>query len=123
MSKILKYDIYISGRMTGLPNFNRERFNRVADMLRNDGYTVFNPAEINPEKTANWDWSDYMRVALQGQVQSKSILMLIGYQESKGAMIEYELAQQLNMNIVYEEQLYSNKTVNIPRIKTAGVTA
>jgi len=94
------YGIYISGKMTGIENFNRERFDAVAARLRTEGFTVFSPSEIIG--TDDWSWSDYMRVSLKGMMESRALYVLQGYETSKGACIEIELAKQLDMNIIYE---------------------
>lgn len=41
--------IYISGPMTGLPDFNFPAFHDAAARLRERGHEVANPAEINSE--------------------------------------------------------------------------
>jgi hypothetical protein len=41
--------IYLSGPMTGLPDYNHPAFRAEAKRLRALGYTVVNPAEINPD--------------------------------------------------------------------------
>lgn len=118
---MLEYDIYVSGKMTGLPNYNKEHFNRITDHLESLGYTVFNPATINGEP--DWEWSDYMRVALQGQMKSLSILMLTGYELSKGACIELDLARRLNMNIAFEKDLHGNRmNIYLPKLETTEST-
>lgn len=99
-----KYDFYVSGGMTGLPGMNRKNFNRVTKMLEDRGFTVFNPADIKGE--ADWGWDEYMREAIRGQMESQDIFMLNGYEHSKGAMIELDLAKKLNMGVTYEMDIF-----------------
>lgn len=100
------YDIYISGGVTGLLGMNREKFNRVADLLRKVGLTVFNPAEIKGDE--HWDWSDFMREAIRGQMQCHAIFLLEGHERSKGATVELELARQLDMPVFNERMIFEN---------------
>lgn len=101
-----QYDIYVSGKMTGVENYNRERFNEVSEKLRNDGFAVFNPGEIIGRD--DWSWSDYMRVSLTGMLASRALYVLDGYETSKGANIEIELAKNLDMHIIYENDTSIN---------------
>ncbi|GEO27049.1 hypothetical protein AAC03nite_28340 [Alicyclobacillus acidoterrestris] len=88
--------IYISGPMTGLPNFNRLTFNTAAKALRDAGHTVFNPAELD---IPDGEWSDYMREALKGLLDCERVMLLPGWGNSTGAKIEVDLARRLNISI------------------------
>jgi len=80
--------------MTGLPDFNRPEFNRVAAILRAQGHCVFNPAEgdYEPRKSfaeyCNW-------ICLEADM----IILLSGWQKSKGAMVELKLAEYIGVNV------------------------
>lgn len=85
--------IYLSGGMTGLPDYNYPAFNAEAARLRALGHVVENPAE-NPEQDS---WQAYMRVAIAQMMRCESVAFLPGWEESKGACIESDLAVQLGM--------------------------
>lgn len=91
---------YISGPMTGLPDYNRPAFNRAADFLRKQGHVVWNPAEefdreiILPRKI-------YMRRDIEALLKCESIVMLKGWENSAGARLELEIARELEMNIFF----------------------
>lgn len=89
--------IYLSGPMTGLPDYNYPAFNQVAADLRAKGYTVENPAE-NPKPTSD-AWSDWMRLAIKQMMDCDCVVMLSGWQASKGAMVEVRLAIDLGLTV------------------------
>lgn len=94
----MKKTIYVAGPMTGLPEFNYPAFNEAAATLRAQGHTVLNPAE-NPVPACG-TWQGYMRLALAQLVQCECIVLLPGWAESKGALIERKLAQTLGMEVL-----------------------
>ncbi|MFB5192773.1 DUF4406 domain-containing protein [Alicyclobacillus fastidiosus] len=88
--------MYISGPMSGLPNFNRLAFNVAAKALRDAGHEVFNPAELDiPDGT----WGHYMREALKGMLDCDHVMLLPGWGNSTGAKIEVDLARRLNIPV------------------------
>jgi len=91
--------VYLAGPMTGLPEFNYPLFHAVAARLRELGHTVLNPAE-NPVPPCG-SWQGYMRMALAQLVQCERIVLLPGWTESRGALIERKLAQVLGMEVVH----------------------
>jgi nucleoside 2-deoxyribosyltransferase len=90
--------IYLAGPMTNQPAWNYPRFNEVARKLRDAGFDVFNPAETDGGSTDK-GWNFYMREAIAGMMQCKSVALLEGWQKSKGARIELGLAQSLGMEV------------------------
>lgn len=80
-----KLKIYISGPMTGLPNYNREAFNAAAEELK-DKYHVINPAVL-PDGLEYDDYIDIAKILIK---RCDAIYLLPGWQGSKGANIEYD---------------------------------
>lgn len=93
--------------MTGLPEFNYPRFNKVAKRLRNAGYKVYNPAEITGDD--GWSWEDYMKNALKMMLECDLVIVLESYESSRGANIEINLAKELGMCIITEKGIIINK--------------
>lgn len=93
--------IYVAGPMTGIPELNFPLFNRVSADLRQRGAHVENPAEINPDPNA--DWYDAMRRDIPRLLTCDTIALLPGWEKSRGASLEYHIAQSLGMSIVYLE--------------------
>ncbi len=90
--------VYIAGPMSGLPDFNYPAFNAAAERLRAAGFDVLNPAE-NPVPPCG-TWLAYMRMALAQLVTCDTVVLLNGWERSKGAKIERQLAHDLGLNIV-----------------------
>ncbi len=82
--------------MSGLPNFNREQFHAVANELCSRGFDVFNPAE---QRVPGDDWALYMRQDICWLTVSDMVVLLPGWETSRGAMIETFLASVLNIPI------------------------
>lgn len=91
--------IYIAGPMTGLPDFNYPAFHAAAGTLTAAGYEAVNPADTEKENTtgAPQSWSWYMRRALTLLLTADGVALLPGWDQSRGARIEEELAGRLGM--------------------------
>lgn len=95
-------DLYIAGPMTGLPEFNYPAFYRAEKYLTTCGLTVENPAwNVLPEGE---HWIGYMRLGVSQLVRCRAIYMLNGWYNSKGAIMEFNLAKDLRMPIFFENQ-------------------
>lgn len=91
-----QFDYYLSGPMTGKPDYNFPEFNRVAQSLRDQGHTVFNPAE-NFNGRTDLPRETYMRADIEALLKSKAIYLLDGWEESKGASTELLVALELGL--------------------------
>lgn len=90
---------YIAGPMTGLQDLNFPAFHRAAAHFRAQGVDVVNPAEINPDPSAGWN--ECMRNDIRELVTCDAIVMLPGWERSKGASLEHYIARQLEPRVVY----------------------
>ena len=88
---------YLSGPMTGLPEFNHPAFFAKAAELRAEGRTVLSPALIVGGQ--DWEWRDWMREALKMQMDADVVHMLPGWRRSRGARIERRLALILGQRV------------------------
>lgn len=89
---------YIAGPMTGLPGHNYAAFSSLTQSLRAQGVDVLSPHEIDSgSMDRGWEW--YMREALKMLLKCDSVLMLPGWQNSKGACLERSVAEALGMPI------------------------
>lgn len=95
--------IYISGKITD-PNpevqkQNLARFFEVEKMLHAHCY---NPAK-NEDKHPDWTYEQYLAEDLLViLMQRPDMFFMKGWQESRGARLEHELAQRLRLDCEYE---------------------
>lgn len=101
---------YIAGPMHGMEGFNFQEFHKCAEDLRNGGWTVVNPAEIDhgrenwPEDTETWIVEPearafYLRQDLKLLLDCDCIILLDGWFESKGANIELAAALVAGLDV------------------------
>lgn len=102
---------YLAGPMTGKPDLNIPLFNRVAAHLRGQGFDIQNPAEINAEADAKFQalhpfaqeclsrmhWRDCMRRDIAALMTCDAIILLPGWEHSKGARLEESIAANFDM--------------------------
>lgn len=91
--------LYLSGPMSGYPNFNREAFYEAERRLVDVGYQVVSPARLRVHATGEPTWLDWMRPALQMMLEADAVAMLPGWEESRGANVELKLATQLGIEV------------------------
>lgn len=92
--------IYLAGPMTfrADSDFNYPAFNEAAARLRKLGFEVFNPAETDGGSTYKAK-SFYMRRAIAGLCECDSMVVLPGWEHSRGTLLEIEIATALNMPV------------------------
>lgn len=110
---------YLSGPMTGIPEFNHPAFHAKAAELRALGVDVLNPAEHDAECGTDMPWAFYLRrdLVLLAE-QCDRIVLLPGWENSKGARLEVHVGKELGMEIVYPagsaSKTFTNKTLTAP---------
>ncbi len=104
--------IYLSGPMTGIEELNYPLFNNVAALLRATGDMVYNPAEYCgikgiPEASFNLRraFSDYLQYIC---LYANTLVLLPGWEQSKGAMAEFMVARNFPIEIIHWEIVASN---------------
>ena len=90
--------VYIAGPMTGLPEFNYPAFFDAARRLEALGHEPINPARSDGREGCK-SWLDFMRAALRDVAEADGLAMLDGWQESRGAALEYRLAHELGLDV------------------------
>lgn len=92
--------------MSGIQDFNHPAFNAKAAELRAAGEDVINPAEFDAEIGPDQPWATYLRrdLVLLAERCDK-IVLLPGWEDSKGATLEWTVGKALGMTIVYPDGL------------------
>lgn len=91
--------VFISGKMTGLPNYNRDEFNRMEKLLVMMGHTVLNPACLPDGLTQN----EYLQICISMLSVCDVIVMLDNWGNSKGATTEKNYADATGKRIISKE--------------------
>ena len=93
--------IYLSGQISGTElSYTRKRFGDVADTLRALGHEVTNPlcnglSEADP-------WEEHIAKDIINLIDCEGIYMLQGWEDSQGARIEYAIAKEIELKVMYE---------------------
>lgn len=96
--------IYISGKITGLPLPEvRQRFADAAALLDAIGFEAVNP--LNNGLEAGAGWKEHMTADIRMLLDCDAIYMMDNWMESKGASIEYDIANRLNMDVWFESDI------------------
>lgn len=119
--------VYLAGPMRGYPEFNFPAFHEAAAVLRNAfGFEVFSPAEKDEEvhgeefskqfKTGSLEAAESTGFSLRRALgddlewickQAEGIVLLPGWEKSKGALAEKATAEALGLKIMF----YNDATV------------
>lgn len=98
---IKKRKAYIAGKVTGLPAHTASmRFGTKQKELMNKGYDTVVPLDIVPTEAS---WEEAMRICIAALMECDELHLMSCWQESKGAVIERDLAQRLGMPIIYHK--------------------
>lgn len=97
--------LYLSGPMSGMPDFNYPAFNRAAAKLRALGWEVLNPAENFAGCTDHPEGRKaYMRADINSLLLAKGIVLLEDWERSRGARLEAAIARELELPVfTYDE--------------------
>lgn len=95
--------IYLSGPMTGYPEFNYPLFHRVAALLREEGHRVYNPAEFKHDEPAFPIRKAFAEYSAFICLEADMIVLLPGWEKSLGVSAELALAK--NCGLVVREHV------------------
>lgn len=119
-------NVYLAGPMRGIPKFNFPAFMEAAEVLRKQGHKVFNPAERDLDKydesvlnspTGNLGTAEKrgfnLREALAADLRyvclkADAVVLLPGWEKSKGATAERATAEVLGLEIHLYEDMIKN---------------
>jgi len=93
--------VYMSGPISKRSKKETDRhFGEARKALEEQGYDVVDPTTLDGTGIVEWD--KFMREGIKLLMDCDSIYMLKGWEDSRGATIESDLAWELGMPIVYE---------------------
>ena len=112
--------------MRGFEHYNYPAFDRCSRVLKDQGWEVINPADLDRQSgkpsSPSYDFDpencyedhEFMRQALRRDMvalceECTAIYMMSGWEKSKGALAEYSLAKALGLDIYYEAPLPKHK--------------
>ena len=90
--------IYVSGPMTGIPNYNRPLFEKVTAELRELGNKVYSPPEDEDPQHQD-TWENYLNKDIPLVAWADTFVMLPGWENSKGATLEVGIAALLKKDV------------------------
>lgn len=91
--------VYLAGKMTGLPDYGRARFNAKAEKLTEAGYIVINPATL----PVGLRRKSYMPLSFAMLDAADAIYLLNNWKDSPGAKLERQYALYQHKEIIEEE--------------------
>lgn len=97
--------VYIAGPMTGIADNNYPAFFAKEEELTKSGYIVNNPARTILAENEDETWENYMKKDLQMLLQSDMIVVLRGWESSRGARLEVSIGSQLGIP-VYDQHIF-----------------
>ena len=98
-----KKKLYIAGKVTG-EDFQKcwDKFQDAQDLLEMYGFDVINPMKIVPKGTG---WEESMEMLRPHLLNSDFVYLLPDWKESKGSVIERDLALAFKIEVVEHESL------------------
>lgn len=100
----MKEKAYVSGKIAGLEyqeawsNFESKELE-----LIKQGYEVVNPMKLKPNKPIHeMQWEDYMVRDIEELFHCDAIYMMKNWGQSKGARVEYAIAREIGLKIIFE---------------------
>lgn len=110
-----KKKVYLAGPMSGYEDWNFPAFYKAAKLLRDKGYHVFSPAEIdniffegrddiNKQYKENFKeaYKKCLRVDFDYIMDHADVIALLpGWEASRGAQAEMALAKCMDLEVIY----------------------
>ena len=106
---IKKFKIFIAGPMRGYPNYNFDKFDAYEKFFKDNGIECVNPGRISrkfKEVEVNNDinvYNEMVRLQQEAEKTCNAILLLDGWQWSKGVKLELKTAIENDFQFLVEE--------------------
>ena len=96
--------LYISGPITGIENYRRI-FQGAKDALLAKGYDVVNPAELTEVIGDSFTYDEILAIDLDLLARCDAVVQLPGWENSRGANVEYGYALAADKIIIKLEDI------------------
>ena len=97
---LCKKRIYVAGPMTNIPDYNYPAFRDMHKRLTACGFVdILDPTTIAEGDTSK-PYDFYIRESLKLLTKAEAMIMLDGWEKSKGACLEYQAARAMNLTIL-----------------------
>lgn len=103
--------VYISGPMTGYDDFNYPAFEEAVRLVKRLGHIPVSPHTQEVEEGKAWE--SYMRTDIAWMMECDIVVVLPGWEDSRGAQLETYIAKQLGMP-VYEIDMFEANGGDVP---------
>ncbi len=110
----MKRKLYLSGPMTGIPNWNRASFDDAAKQLTDLGYEVINPFDLpepvvstKPSPTEAWAAYLVRDILLLQEERPDFVVLLPGAEHSNGSCLESRYAKEIGLATITLGELLS----------------
>lgn len=108
---------YISGKISGLEhNQAEQRFQEAEELLHSINLKPVNPMKNGLKHCSSWN--DHIVRDIELLLSCKAILMLSNWRESKGARIEKKIADEMEMVVLFENNVSKNYSF-VQRVENA----
>lgn len=102
--------IYIAGKVTGLPIHEvTMKFGAAQKQIEALGFIALNPLELVDDFKATWQYA--MKICICHLTTANAVLLLDNWEQSKGAKIEKQLADDLEIPV------FNNTAGNLKLLK------
>jgi len=89
---------YISGPMSGRPEFNYPAFEAASKVLQHEGYAVLSPAD-NFGGNTTLERELYMEQDIRNVLSADRVVVLKGWHKSPGALLEVAVAHECGIPV------------------------
>ncbi len=98
---MLGVKIYLSGPISNMPDNNKAAFDEAAEELREWGYEVINPIDLDLAAESDLTWEACMKRDIKLLMDCDGIMLLDGWHKSAGAQLEFLLASRLGLKYYF----------------------
>lgn len=113
--------IYVAGPMTGYPGFNFKAFDEAKMVLEQQGHLVTTPADIDRSFGFHGTDKDVGAALMETMFRADiltifkvdALYMLRGWEQSRGAFVEFTVAKFLGRKFLYQEPLDSDSPTSV----------